>query len=205
MHIGHTWHMTSIYSFSSKMFKLPLAPRIQLYAMCCMLLHQNRVCVIDTIMGHPTCYQGPVMLQIHVCNIPVHPQSVTPFEEAHTHTHTFVCVCASQVLTSQWLMLQLWNQQQMRIEVGWNPEWHHCGSPETCNSKWLQNLLYLHLVDGFCTNCSSVTLLSLQKLSDHTFVCVCLRIESVLLFLLPFRHRAVPLVQTVNHWLWSRS
>ena len=54
------------------------------------------------------------------------------YTHTHTHTHTHICVCvcvracvrASQVLTSQWRMLQLWNQQQMKIEVGWNPEWH---------------------------------------------------------------------------------
>jgi len=86
MHIVHTWHMTSIYSFSSKMLKLPLAPRIQLLAMCYTLLHQNRVCVSDTIMGHPTCCQGPVMSQIHIFNIPVHPQSVTPLEEAYIYS-----------------------------------------------------------------------------------------------------------------------
>jgi len=65
--------------------------------MCCTLLHQNRVCVSDTIVGHPTCRQGPVMLQIHICNIPVHPQSVTPLEEAYVHIYMY----ASQVLTSQ--------------------------------------------------------------------------------------------------------
>jgi len=30
MHIAHMWDVTSIYSFSSKMIKPPIVPRIQL-------------------------------------------------------------------------------------------------------------------------------------------------------------------------------
>ena len=156
--------------------------------MCCALLHQNRVCVNDTIVGHHTCCQGPMMSQIHICNIPVHPQSLTPLEEAfiyiyiYIYKYIYIYMYASQVLTSQWHMLQLWNQQQMRIEVSWNPEWHHCGSPETCNSKWLQNLLYLHLVDEFCTNYSSVYLsLTTETFWSHLCVCLCMHLKCIII------------------------
>jgi hypothetical protein len=60
--------------------------------MCCTLLHQNGVCVSDTIVGHLTCCQGPVMSQIHICIIPVHPQSLTPLEKAYLYIYIYIYI-----------------------------------------------------------------------------------------------------------------
>jgi hypothetical protein len=62
----------------------------------------------------------------------------TPQRALHSHT--------PQGVTSQVRKLELWNQQQM--------------TPQTP--------LYLHLPSKFYTNCSSVSLHPIQKLSDNT-------------------------------------
>jgi len=87
----HTWHMTTTYTFHSKMCKLHLTSGIKGYAMYCVLFPHNSACVND-IVGHITPHQRPVKSKIHTPNLPVHPWLVISPEEVDK---SHICVVLS--------------------------------------------------------------------------------------------------------------